>query len=164
MNKPLNYAMKVLSVRDYSEAEIRRKLAAYLFSAADKSAPEDDDELSRAQMQDEIERAVEYCRQNDWINDRRYALRYVHSRSRKGYGVQRIRAELGLKGVEKATISATLAECDIDWCRLARDAAEKKFGLPLPVDWKEKAKLQRFLLSRGFFHEEIQSIYMKISD
>jgi regulatory protein len=43
-----------------------------------------------------------------------------------------------------------MRECDIDWCELAREQAQRKFGEPLPVAFAEKVKVQRFLLSRLF--------------
>ncbi|MCX2958179.1 MAG: recombination regulator RecX, partial [Serratia symbiotica] len=54
---------------------------------------------------------------------------------------------------------AALADCDIDWCKQAKQVAQRKFGDVLPTDWKEKAKLQLYLRYRGFFQEEIQTIY-----
>ncbi|RLM19891.1 recombination regulator RecX [Brenneria alni] len=162
MNKPLRYAMNVLSVRDYSEVEIRRKLAAYLHKAVATKA--DADEIAACASVEEIESAITYCTDHGWLDDERFARRYISSRSRKGYGVQRIRTELSQKGIDKTTITAVLNECDIDWCELAKSVAERKFGPLLPVEWKEKAKLQRYLLYRGFSHEEIQSIYANFSD
>ncbi|QTF07390.1 recombination regulator RecX [Brenneria izadpanahii] len=162
MSKPLRYAMNVLSVRDHSEVEIRRKLAAYLHKAVAEGA--DVDEMAARASAEEIESAIAYCTEHGWLDDERYARRYISSRSRKGYGVQRIKAELGQKGIDKATIAAALNECDIDWYQLAKVAAERKFGHPLPVEWKEKAKLQRYLQYRGFSHEEIHSIYANFSD
>ncbi|EHD20440.1 MULTISPECIES: recombination regulator RecX [Brenneria] len=161
MSKPLRYAMNVLSVRDHSEVEIRRKLAAYQHRAV--TAEADADEMAACSVE-EIESAIAYCTDHGWLDDERFARRYIRGRSLKGLGMQRIRAELRQKGIDKAIIAAALAECDIDWCELAKSAAERKFGPLLPVEWKEKAKLQRYLLYRGFSHEEIQSIYANFSD
>lgn len=166
MSKPLRYAMNVLSVRDHSEVEIRRKLAAYLQKTvtAEPEPESEADETAACASAEEVESAIAYCTEHGWLDDERYARRYISSRSRKGYGVQRIKAELGQKGIDKATIAVALNECDIDWCELAKIAAERKFGHLLPVDWKEKAKLQRYLQYRGFSHEEIHSIYANFSD
>ena len=106
-----------------------------------------------------IEQVIAYCYQHNWLDDKRFAHSYIGSRSRKGYGAQRIRSELMQKGVDKALVQDALAECDIDWCEQAKQVAQRKFGDALPTDWKEKAKVQRYLLYRGFFQEEIQSIY-----
>ena len=151
MNKPLRYAMNVLSVRDYSEAEIRRKCAAYLYKSESAEA-------------EDVDAAIAYCKEHGWLDDARYARRYINSRSRKGYGVQRIKMELSQKGIDKTILATALNESDIDWCALAKSVVERKFGHPLSDEWKDKVKHQRYLLYRGFFHEEIQSIYTNFSD
>lgn len=213
---PLSYALRILSVRDYSEKDVRRKLAAYAEKTgrAERMAcslppagdnPHDDipdnagrnhrgrnDGQARCQNDDhhphrlggvtdgtefnavgingaaafgpaDIDAAVTYCKQQGWLDDLRFAQRYVRGRSQKGYGAQRITAELNQKGIGKDVISLTLNECNIDWFALARCVAERKCGRSLPSDWKEKAKLQRYLLARGFSYEEIQSVYANFS-
>ncbi|NAS63650.1 recombination regulator RecX, partial [Pseudomonas syringae pv. actinidiae] len=50
------------------------------------------------------------------------------------------------------------------WYLQAKAVATRKFGSPLPVNWQERAKVQRYLLYRGFSHDEIQSVYMNFSD
>ncbi|MEQ4530742.1 MAG: regulatory protein RecX, partial [Mixta sp.] len=55
-------------------------------------------------------------------------------------------------------------EAEIDWSAQAFDVAERKFGLPLPTEWKEKARVQRYLQAKGFFMEDIQSIFRNYSD
>ncbi|KEY58202.1 recombination regulator RecX [Serratia sp. DD3] len=156
----ISRVMRWLSQRDHSEAELRRKLAVppgvenLRFGAA-KRPVEPTAPIDPAM----IERLIAYCYQHNWLDDRRFADSFIASRSRKGYGAQRIVSELVQKGVEKEIVQAALAECPIDWCELARKVALHKFGDPLPVEWKEKAKVLRYLLYRGFFQEEIQSIY-----
>jgi regulatory protein len=225
----LSRAMRLLSQRDHSESELRRKLAEQPFSVRLQAAQKrrdlnsrrktdsglDDDQFEpdqsqrrqskRQQIQRQqtknnpaaedrpdrvfsqdhspedrsleypssenpsledreinpewIDQVIEYCYQHDWLDDTRFALSYLRSRSRKGYGVQRIRSELMQKGVEKEIVSTALETCELDWCKLAKEVAERKFGDSLPTEWHEKAKVQRYLLYRGFFQEEIQSIY-----
>ncbi|MDN5986791.1 MAG: RecX family transcriptional regulator, partial [Hafniaceae bacterium] len=45
-----------------------------------------------------------------------------------------------------------------------KQTAHRKFGQTLPQEWKEKAKVQRFLLYRGFFQEEIYAVFSNLSD
>ncbi|CRY54314.1 MULTISPECIES: recombination regulator RecX [Yersinia] len=162
MNDQLNRAMRLLSLRDHSEAELRRKLAAQPFSA--KGNWGNRTTSDNAKLTDEIDpkvidQVIAYCYQHDWLDDARFATQYINSRSRKGYGPQRIRSELMQKGVDKDKIQAAFEISEIDWCILAKEVAQRKFSETLPVEWKEKAKVQRYLLYRGFFQEEIQSIY-----
>ena len=146
MTETLNRAMRLLAQRDHSETELRRKLAA-------QDVPEED-----------VEQAIAYCHEHNWLDDRRFAERYLVMRSQKGYGVQRIQQELGMKGIARDLIHDAFASSDIDWCALAKQTAHRKFGQTLPQEWKEKAKVQRFLLYRGFFQEEIYAVFSNLSD
>ncbi len=162
MNDLLSRAMRLLSQRDHSESELRRKLAAQPFSAKGhwgKRADGGNSEPVEDIAPKVIEQVIAYCYQHNWLDDSRFATSYLNSRSRKGYGAQRIRSELMQKGVDKERIQAAFEISEIDWCMRAKEVAQRKFGEILPVDWKEKAKVQRYLLYRGFFQEEIQSIY-----
>lgn len=179
--------MRILAVRDHSENELRRKLAAYTTippmqrpaKGYRRGAEQDDEDGGEARSDalvrpaepaqalfssEDIDATLAYCVEHGWLDDARFAQRYIHGRSQRGYGAQRIKAELVQKGVERDVITAALAECeDIDWFALAYQAAERKCGTRFPSEWKEKAKLQRYLLARGFSHEEIQSIYANFS-
>ncbi|AJR02234.1 MULTISPECIES: recombination regulator RecX [Hafnia] len=146
MTETLNRAMRLLAQRDHSETELRRKLAAQDVSEED------------------VEQAIAYCHEHHWLDDRRFAERYLVMRSQKGYGVQRIQQELGMKGIARDLIHDAFASSDIDWCALAKQTAHRKFGQTLPQEWKEKAKVQRFLLYRGFFQEEIYAVFSNLSD
>ena len=146
MTETLNRAMRLLAQRDHSETELRLKLAAQDVSEED------------------VEQAIAYCHEHHWLDDRRFAERYLVMRSQKGYGVQRIQQELGMKGIARELIHDAFASSDIDWCALAKQTAHRKFGQTLPQEWKEKAKVQRFLLYRGFFQEEIYAVFSNLSD
>jgi len=213
-NDLLSRAMRLLSQRDHSEVELRRKLAAQPFAAKLKAAnrakyqrmSNRDTEDNNSEYNDSeedfteersfqrrnaknnrfsrtsnlsadrtsaptetlpeepidpalIEQVIAYCYQHNWLDDQRFSRVYLESRSRKGYGPQRIRAELLQKGVDKERVQLALEETEIDWGQQAKELAQRKFGDNLPTVWHEKAKLQRYLQYRGFFQEDIQSIY-----
>jgi regulatory protein len=46
--------------------------------------------------------------------------------------------------VARESIEKAMRECDIDWCELAREQAIRKYGEPLPREFSEKVKIQRF--------------------
>lgn len=152
----LERATRILAMRDHSEAEFRRKLVVACERAAQFSRQ---DPPPEPVTPEEIDRVVEWCYQHNWLDDARFAERYLAGRSRKGYGPQRIRMELGQKGVDKELIDEALSGFEADWHSLALSVAERKFGLPLPTEWKEKAKVQRYLMSKGFFMEDIRSVF-----
>ncbi|MDU2732651.1 MAG: regulatory protein RecX [Mixta calida] len=155
----LDRATRILAMRDHSEAEFRRKIMQTAARAALRN--EEQAEEIPAEL---LEQLVAWCYEHQWLDDVRFAQRFVVSRSRKGYGPQRIRMELTQKGIGRELAETTLAEAEIDWSAQAFDVAERKFGLPLPTEWKEKARVQRYLQAKGFFMEDIQSIFRNYSD
>lgn len=156
----ISRAMRLLSQRDHSDAEMRRKLAAHSFVALVQfETIEQSGAAAVISSPLVIEHVIAYCYQNNWLDDGRFSTHFIASRVRKGYGSQRIRMELMQRGVEKQVIQAALVACEIDWCEHARQIAQRKFGDPLPLEWTDKVKVQRYLLSRGFGMEEIQAIY-----
>ncbi|WP_338557682.1 regulatory protein RecX [Erwinia sp. E_sp_B04_7] len=158
----LDRAMRILAMRDHSEVEFRRKLALSAERAAmfAKSKSQEPETVSPEQ----IDRVVAWCYENRYLDDAHFAERFVASRSRKGYGPQRIRMELGQKGIEKALIDEVMSSTEIDWTQKAFEVAERKFGLPLPTEWKEKSKVQRYLMTKGFFSEDIRAIFTNFDE
>jgi len=92
-------------------------------------------------------------------SDERYTEVYVRQRSDKGYGPERIRAELRERGIDDTLVSARFRQAEeegeVDWYALAAAAYAKKFGGRPIEDIKERAKRQRFMQYRGFTHEQI---------
>lgn len=153
----LDRAMRVLGMRDHSREELKRKLQQSVQRTAymQQKTPE-------TITEEQMEKVLDWCQENGWLNDERFTERFIQSRSRKGYGPQRIRMELTQKGIDRDAIDVAMEETNIDWAECAAQLAERKFGLPLPKEWKEKAKVQRFLQSKGFLSEDIQSIFRNI--
>ena len=155
----LDRATRILAMRDHSEAEFRRKMAQSSARAAMRN-----DEPAEAIPDALMEQVVAWCYEHSWLDDNRFAQRYVNSRSRKGYGPQRIRIELAQKGIGRELAETVLGDAEIDWSAQALDAAERKFGLPLPQEWQQKAKVLRYLQTKGFFMEDIQAIFRNYDD
>ncbi|OON36546.1 recombination regulator RecX [Izhakiella australiensis] len=155
LNRLTARAMRVLALRDHSEAELRRKMAL----AAQRASSDAGQDAASGPSDEEIEQVIAWCYQHNFLDDGRFTERFIAGRSRKGYGPQRIRMELGQKGIDRQLIDAALADCGIDWTQRAADLAWRRFGQPLPQEWKEKAKVQRYLLTRGFFMEDVQGIF-----
>ena len=155
----LDRAMRVLSQRDHSRDELKRKLqlssqrAAYLKQEENVPIP---DEL--------LEKVLDWCQESGWLNDQRFTERFIQSRARKGYGSQRVRMELQQKGISRDEINQAMMDTEVDWSQCAADLAKRKFGEPLPQTWAEKSKLQRFLMSKGFMMEDIQAVFRNIDD
>jgi len=147
-------AVRILAMRDHSEQELRRKLTASYPQNTPRLAQEPEPYTA-----EDVEKVIAWCYQQNWLDDNQFARRFIAGRSRKGYGPMSIRQALQQKGIDRATRDTALSECDIDWQDIAKDTAERKFGVPLPTEWEKRIKVQRFLLYRGFFMEDIQNIY-----
>lgn len=78
----LDRAVRILAVRDHSEQELRRKLAAPIMG---KNGPEEIDATA-----EDYERVIARCHEHGYLDDSRFVARFIASRSRKGYGPARI--------------------------------------------------------------------------
>lgn len=130
---PWNAALNLLARREYSQAELRRKLS--------QKFPEEDAAL----IESVLERLVETGLQND----ERFAEAFFRSQVARNRGPIRIRHEARQKGIAEQ-VDDLLASTDEDWFELAREAAIRKLGRDDASDPKVKARIARFLAYRGF--------------
>ncbi|MBW8189758.1 recombination regulator RecX [Neiella marina] len=103
-----------------------------------------------------ITQTLQYCEQQNWLNEAEYARIYVRVRSERGYGPLRVRQELLQKCVPSDDIEQAFNEFEGDWFELARDQRIKRFGDFWPDDFKLKLKQQNYLYRRGFDQEQIR--------
>ena len=122
--------------REHSRAEVARKLSAKGYSG------------------DVIEELLERVLAEGIVDEHRYAEAYVRSRSAKGYGPQRIKAELRERGISSELAYEYLNDAQYDWFEMALMAYQKKYGGLKCQDYKEIAKRRRFLMQRGFDSEQ----------
>jgi len=132
-------AMDYLARREHAQGELKAKLTSFGFDA------------------DIAEDAIAQLVHDGLQSDERFVEAFIRSRINQGKGPTRIRADLREKGVSGSLVDAGLEEADEDWYALARDVRLKKFGLATPLDFKEKARQMRFLQSRGFEQDQIQT-------
>jgi len=130
-------AMNFLARREHSVKELQTKLVKANFDI------------------NEINELIDKLQKSDLQSDQRFTENYLRYRSQRGFGSQRITQELKERGIHSDLISEALSEADIDWFSLAMTVRCKRFGEQSPEDFKDKAKQQRFLQSRGFTHEQI---------
>ena len=140
-NHSYAYAVGLLARRDYSTAELRRKLK------------------DRGYLENAIEPVLIDLEETRKLDDQRYGANVVAYRSRRGQGPARIRNELRRSGLGDDAIQAAVSggEEAPDFVALARQARIRKFGPELPSDWKERAKQARFLQYRGFSTDHIRA-------
>ncbi|WP_306605215.1 recombination regulator RecX [Azonexus sp.] len=128
-------ALRLLTRRDHSRAELQAKLAAQAESAEQLAAV-----LDRLQGE---------C----LLSDQRFATQRVVARARR-YGNARLKQELRQRGVGDDDIVAALPEAG-DEAERCRAVWSRKFG-QAPQSREERAKQMRFLQYRGFSTDAIR--------
>ncbi len=131
-------AVGLLSRRDHSRGELRRKLQLRGFSV------------------EEIDAAIERVGELGYQDDGRFALAFVRYRSQSGKGPRRLSAELRERQVTEELVKAALGQDEIDWFELCRETCRRKFGDTPPGDFKQRQKVQRYLAYRGFEMDQIR--------
>lgn len=132
-------AVRLLSRREHSTEELKRKLAA------------------RGYPEASIATVLDKLGKKKWVSDERFAATYVHHHARRGQGPARIRAELRQQGITDAQIQQEISGGEQDWSRLAAEVRRRKFGAELPRTAAERAKQARFLQYRGFNSDQIRA-------
>ncbi len=129
--------MDLLARREHGRVELTRKLRK-------RGAP---DEL--------IEAALQRLAEEGLLSEARYLESFIAYRARAGYGPQRIREELGQRGLARSDIEQALRDSGIDWFEQLRETWQRKFAGQLPADVRERAQQGRFLTYRGYSLEMI---------
>jgi regulatory protein len=105
-----------------------------------------------------IEDLLETLSNEGLQSDERFTESFVHHSINKGQGPNKIHQELRQRGIDSALIAQYLEAEAIDWFELAEEVRVKKYGENLPDDYQNKAKQSRFLYSRGFSSDVINTI------
>ena len=144
--KARNYAMGLLTGRDYSRAELATKLN------------------KRFDNHSAIDEVLQRLADEGLQSDERFAEAFVRSRILRGHGLTRIRQDIRQKGIADELVGQTLDAADVDWMDLAREVAQRKFGQRQAADQRETAKRMRFLQYRGFNYDQIKYALQGCSD
>lgn len=133
--------MNLLARREHSEYELTRKLRTRGFTLED------------------IQPVIAKLVTEGLLSNKRFVENYIHFRRQKGYGPQRIRAELNERGISEDMIEHHLNIADNAWFTCAHKTWQKRFKGNMPSDFKTRAQQMRFLQYRGFTSEQINSIF-----
>ena len=128
-------ALRLLTRRDYSRAELQAKLAV------------------QAESPEQLAMTLDHLQAEGWLSDQRYATQRVVARARR-YGNARLQQELRQRGVSDDAIVAALPEAGDETAR-CRLVWSRKFA-QAPQTREERAKQMRFLQYRGFSTETIR--------
>lgn len=137
-------AIELLSYRDHSSAELKKKLL-------------------RHATEEDADAAVERMEELGMVNDRDFALRYGRELSEvKLYGEKRVKAELQKKGLSPEDVEAALEEVPDQRELIARLLAGKLSRYT--TDPEDRNKLINRLLTRGFSWEDIRTVLRETED
>lgn len=131
-------AIGLLSRREHSRSELRRKLAAHA-----------EDPLQLESLLNELE-------QGNWLSEERFAENLVHRRAPR-HGVRRIMQELRQHQLPQdslAELEARLRDTELE---RARAVWSKRFS-SAPTESKEYARQLRYMAARGFTAESLRRI------
>jgi regulatory protein len=140
-SKLLGSAVAMLSRRECSRAELRRRL------------------LRRAQpavTEAEVDRVLDLVQAQGLLSEERFIEEFIRARTAR-FGPVRLRHELLRRGVDKDRIHAALSAHQGNELATAQALWQKRFKLPA-TDPRERARQARFLAARGFSHEVIRRV------
>lgn len=131
-------ALRLLTRRDHSRAELQKKLA------------------TQAESIEQQQVILDRLQTEGLLSDPRYASQRVVARAGR-YGNARIKQELRQRGVSDDDIATALPEAG-DEVNRCRSVWLRKFK-ELPKTREERAKQMRFLQYRGFSGEAIRQVF-----
>lgn len=131
-------ALRLLSGREHSRAELERKLASF------------------EELPGTLAQALDELQAKGFISEQRVIESVLHRRSAK-LGTARIKQELQAKGLDPAAVSEALAGLQATERARAQAVWRQKFG-QAPADAQAAARQMRFLAARGFAAEVIRRV------
>mgnify|MGYP003591271966 CR=1 FL=1 len=145
-------ALQLLAARDYTRAEMERKLAQWLRERAAREAEAEaahlDTESQQADQTAAIAETLDAMEAKGFLDDRRAAEALIHRRAGK-LGNSRLQQELRQKGLDASAIEQAMDALPGSELERARAIWQHKFGAPAGSP-QERLKQMRFLASRGF--------------
>ncbi|MBT9511623.1 MAG: recombination regulator RecX [Acidovorax sp.] len=131
-------ALRLLSQREHSRAELERKLAPHVQEGEDLGAVLDD------------------LQAKDFINETRVVESVLHRRAGR-MGASRIRQELQTKGLTPEAVQQAVAQLQGSELERAHEVWRRRFGEPA-TDATGRNKQIRFLMARGFSGDVVHRV------
>lgn len=136
-------ALEMLDRRDYSCAELKKKL------------------LEKGESPEDAEDAVSYLASLGFVDDQRYASLVVRQYAGKGYGARRVRMELMRRGLSREIIDEALGEMPAQDDTLDRLLAQKLRG---SFDRADVKKATDALVRKGYGYDEISAALRRLRE
>ena len=142
-----DYCLKLITIKDRTEKEIRTKLKEKNFD------------------ENTIEEEIEFLSNYGYLSDKRYAEHFTADAINiKKWGKSRIRTELLRRGIERDIVDDAIEEAfvEADDDRLYIEM-EKRFKNADFSNMKERTRIFNFYFRRGFSPEEIKGAMNRMS-
>ena len=140
-----SYAARLISAKSYTVKAMKEKLKNHI----------GDEEI--------IEKTIDFLKEYKLLDDIDYACRYAHDLIHlKKFGIRQVKWKLKEKGIPDGIIDETLEELDFDDTiseNLQNLITKKLAG---NYDIKNIIKVKRYLASRGYGFDEINSAFSHI--
>jgi len=145
----MNAAVRILTHRDHSKYELKRKLQQRGFAS------------------EVVDAVIQACERLNYIDDKRTARVYISQLKRKRFGIRHIRMALKKKRLYGAAIEDFLLEnyANIEERKNADKLLEKKMKTFSREEnlKKRRDKIYRFLYSRGFNKDIIADLLRNLA-
>lgn len=141
--------MNLLARREHSFHELLDKLT-------DKFPDFDRDEV--------VIPALQKLRDENLQSDSRFASAWVNYRAGRGVGPLKIAAELHPRKLDRELLTRALYLEGPDWEQKCTEVLRRKFKVRDAPTREERARMQRFLMQRGFESEQIRSAMKKLAE
>jgi regulatory protein len=131
---PLGLAYRYLNRRDRTEGEVRKHLAAKGVDA------------------DAVDGAIDTLREQGYVDDARYARLFAEDkRALEGWGIERIKGTLALRGVDRDLIEAAVAADGGAGGEMERalEILRRRFPSP-PRERRDRDRALAVLLRKGY--------------
>ena len=136
-----------------------KKKALHLLERLDRTETQLRQKLTELRYPKEIvEEAVSYVKSFHYIDDVRYARQYIESRGERE-SIRQMRTALLQKGIAGEILDGVLQDTEPpDEEKQIRRWMEKRQYDPEAADEKERARMYRFLLRKGYSCENIRNL------
>jgi len=135
-----NYCLYLLSKREHSVVQITQKLKL-----------RETDEV-------DIENCLAKLQANKLQCDDRFCESMIRYYSGQLKGEQWIKHALKQAGIESYKIENAFMQADVNWLENLEKLIHKKYGEIECLDFQEKQKRQRYLLTKGFTYSQINEV------
>lgn len=140
-----NYAANLVSARSYTVKAMREKLVAHI----------GDNEV--------VDKTIDFLKEYKLLDDYDYALRFAHDLVYiKKLGLQQVKWKLKEKGISPNILEKVLEELDFSDTIVQNLESVALKKLKGNYDAKNIIKVKRYLASRGYTFDQINSVFNKI--